>query len=264
MERMTDHLIFVCEFERQTYARKVGEPTAPHSLVYNGLRRAEFEPVRAAPDAADFLFVGMLRDLKGPDLFIDALALARAAAGRPLAGGDGRGRRRPAALPGAGHRAGLRRAGRVPAADAGAPGLRAGRVVVVPSRAESHALYRARSARRRHADDRHRRRRHSGDLRQGLARAGCAGRPRLGRQMAAALADPAAFRAACPSRSALRLPLRHRRDGRKDRRPSTGWRRARPAPKRCNFELQAQRFLSRPRLSSKPCSIGCQADGALP
>ena len=28
----------------------------------------------AAPDAADFLYIGMMRDLKGPDLFIDALA----------------------------------------------------------------------------------------------------------------------------------------------------------------------------------------------
>ena len=25
------------------------------------------------PDAADFLYIGMMRDLKGPDLFIDAI-----------------------------------------------------------------------------------------------------------------------------------------------------------------------------------------------
>ncbi|WP_371832886.1 glycosyltransferase family 4 protein [Mesorhizobium koreense] len=37
-----------------------------------------------ADDAADFLFIGMMRDLKGPDIFIDALARAQARLGRPL------------------------------------------------------------------------------------------------------------------------------------------------------------------------------------
>jgi glycosyltransferase involved in cell wall biosynthesis len=74
MERFTDHLLFVSEFERRAFRHKVGEPRPPSSLVYNGLRDSEFEPVTLAPDAADFLYVGMMRDLKGPDLFIDALA----------------------------------------------------------------------------------------------------------------------------------------------------------------------------------------------
>lgn len=74
MERLTDHLLFVSDYERRTFRRKVGEPTLPNSLVYNGLRASEFEPVPPAPDAADFLYIGMMRDLKGPDLFIDALA----------------------------------------------------------------------------------------------------------------------------------------------------------------------------------------------
>jgi glycosyltransferase involved in cell wall biosynthesis len=74
MERLTDHLLFVSDYERRTFQRKVGEPTLPNSLVYNGLGASEFEPVPAAPDAADFLYIGMMRDLKGPDLFIDALA----------------------------------------------------------------------------------------------------------------------------------------------------------------------------------------------
>ena len=53
-------------------------------LVRNGLRPEEFEPVVAAPDARDFLFIGTLRDLKGPDVFIEALGRDRAtaAAGR--------------------------------------------------------------------------------------------------------------------------------------------------------------------------------------
>lgn len=82
MERFTDRLLFVSDYEMQTFRRKVGEPRAPFSLVYNGLRDPEFEPVPAGPAAADFLYIGMMRDLKGPDLFIDALALAERQSGR--------------------------------------------------------------------------------------------------------------------------------------------------------------------------------------
>ncbi|MCA0275496.1 MAG: glycosyltransferase family 4 protein [Proteobacteria bacterium] len=77
MERFTDHLLFVSDYERRTFVRKVGPPLVPDSLVYNGLRDAEFEPVPANENAADFLYIGMMRDLKGPDLFIDALAAIR-------------------------------------------------------------------------------------------------------------------------------------------------------------------------------------------
>jgi glycosyltransferase involved in cell wall biosynthesis len=92
MARFTDCLLFVSEYERRTYRRKVGEPPTPNRLVYNGLRATEFEPVTAAADAADLLYIGMMRDLKGPDIFIDALALASVAMGRPLSAvmvGDG-------------------------------------------------------------------------------------------------------------------------------------------------------------------------------
>ncbi len=84
MERFTDHLLFVSDYERRTFRRKVGEPTVPSSLVYNGLRETEFEPVEPQADAADFLYVGMMRDLKGPDLFIEALARAERASVRKL------------------------------------------------------------------------------------------------------------------------------------------------------------------------------------
>jgi glycosyltransferase involved in cell wall biosynthesis len=84
MSRFTDHLLFVSDYERRTYRRKVGEPPIPSSLVYNGLRASEFEPVARRAEAADFLYIGMMRDLKGPDLFIDALAGAERQVGRPL------------------------------------------------------------------------------------------------------------------------------------------------------------------------------------
>jgi len=73
MERFTDRLIFVSEYERRGYLEKVGEPPCPSSLVFNGLKPAEFEPVTPKPDATDFLFIGMMRDLKGVDLFLEAL-----------------------------------------------------------------------------------------------------------------------------------------------------------------------------------------------
>ncbi|MDX8525655.1 glycosyltransferase [Mesorhizobium sp. MSK_1335] len=92
MARFTDCLLFVSDYERNTYRRKVGEPPIPNTLVYNGLRATEFEPVATAVEAADFLYIGMMRDLKGPDIFIDALALAGSELGRPLSAvmvGDG-------------------------------------------------------------------------------------------------------------------------------------------------------------------------------
>lgn len=75
LERMTDRLIFVSQYEHDGYAEKVGNPGCPSSLVYNGLTDDEFEPV--APGEADFLYIGMMRDLKGPDLFLEALAMLR-------------------------------------------------------------------------------------------------------------------------------------------------------------------------------------------
>src|SRR5690606_26059503 len=92
MGSFTDAVIFVSAQEMQTYRQKVGEPRSAYRLIRNGLRDDDFEPVGTDPDAADFLYVGMMRDLKGPDLFIDALAEAAARTGRWLSAvmvGDG-------------------------------------------------------------------------------------------------------------------------------------------------------------------------------
>jgi glycosyltransferase involved in cell wall biosynthesis len=84
MDRLTDHIFFVSDYERRTFLREIGEPRAASSLVYNGLRPNEFEPTTPEGDAADFLFIGMMRDLKGPDIFIDALAKAETRLGQRL------------------------------------------------------------------------------------------------------------------------------------------------------------------------------------
>lgn len=92
MDRFTDHIFFVSGYEERVFRQKIGDPKAPSSLVYNGLAEQEFEPVTPEPAAADFLYIGMMRDLKGPDIFIDALRLAEKAVGRTLSAvmvGDG-------------------------------------------------------------------------------------------------------------------------------------------------------------------------------
>lgn len=92
LERMTDRLIFVSEYERSGYREKVGEPICPSSLVYNGLTPAEFKKTKLNRSAADFLYIGMMRDLKGPDLFLRAIAMLNQVTDRPVTAhfvGDG-------------------------------------------------------------------------------------------------------------------------------------------------------------------------------
>ncbi|KQS93918.1 MULTISPECIES: glycosyltransferase family 4 protein [unclassified Rhizobium] len=91
-EIFTDAIVFVCDFERDTYIAKVGKPRTRSERIYNGINDRDFEMVHARPDAVDFLYIGMLRDLKGPDLFIDAFAKTERIVGRPLSAmmiGDG-------------------------------------------------------------------------------------------------------------------------------------------------------------------------------
>lgn len=75
MERFTDRLVFVSNYERDGFFAKVGSAHCPDSLVYNGLTEPEFVPVETNKNAADFLYIGMMRDLKGVDLFLEALPL---------------------------------------------------------------------------------------------------------------------------------------------------------------------------------------------
>jgi len=92
LERITDGLFFVCEYEREAYIRKVGPISTASQIAYNGLRPDEFIPVNPTENARDLLFIGTFRQLKGPDIFIEAIALAQQSAGRTLTAvivGDG-------------------------------------------------------------------------------------------------------------------------------------------------------------------------------
>jgi glycosyltransferase involved in cell wall biosynthesis len=75
LERFTDGFVFVSDYEENTYRAKVGMPTRPVRRVYNGLRPTEFEPIEPNAAMADLMFAGMMRDLKGPQVLIDALCV---------------------------------------------------------------------------------------------------------------------------------------------------------------------------------------------
>ncbi len=137
LTRFTDQLLLVSDYERRTFVSKVGEPHTGTSLVYNGVTEAEFVPVAANADAADFLFIGTMRDLKGPDIFIDAIAIATRQLGRPVTAvmvGDGHDQPRYTAQAAAHGLADvIRFLPPMPARQAFA----LARLVVVPSRAEA-------------------------------------------------------------------------------------------------------------------------------
>lgn len=72
-----DLYLFESEFSANTFDRKIGRPKGLIRIVHNGVTPAEFEPVVAAADATDLIFMGELRALKGVDLLIDAVAMLR-------------------------------------------------------------------------------------------------------------------------------------------------------------------------------------------
>jgi glycosyltransferase involved in cell wall biosynthesis len=92
LERFTDALCFVCHYEQSAYTQKVGKPHTQARMIYNGVQESEFAPVPLNANASHFLYIGMLRDLKGPDVFIDAFTQAEKLSGQTLTGvivGDG-------------------------------------------------------------------------------------------------------------------------------------------------------------------------------
>lgn len=136
-EHFTDALCFVCQFERNAYETKVGRPRTRTAMIYNGVQESEFETVPVRNDAARFIYIGMLRDLKGPDVFIRAFAKMERILGRTLSAvivGDGPDRDKYAAMI---DTAGLSQRISMHAAMPARQAFELGRTVVVPSRAEA-------------------------------------------------------------------------------------------------------------------------------
>jgi glycosyltransferase involved in cell wall biosynthesis len=74
LARYTDGLIFESDFIRRVYDKRVGAGPVPERVIPNALQPGDFTPHKPNPDAADFLFIGELRHLKGVDVLLRALA----------------------------------------------------------------------------------------------------------------------------------------------------------------------------------------------
>lgn len=134
--KCSDLLLYESQFSADASRVNIGVPDCLVRVVHNGVSRAEFEPVVPAPDATDIVFIGELRQLKGVDLLIEAIATLRRN-GRPLTAtlvGAGPDREAFVAQTAA---AGLSDAIKFPGAMNARQAFRLGRLMVVPSRAES-------------------------------------------------------------------------------------------------------------------------------
>lgn len=75
LRRLTSGFLFVCDYEKQAFDRKVGLGAVPWRVVYNGLWPDEFAPIEPVADASDLIFIGELRNLKGVADLLEATAL---------------------------------------------------------------------------------------------------------------------------------------------------------------------------------------------
>jgi glycosyltransferase involved in cell wall biosynthesis len=133
----TGAIIFESAYAQATYAGLIGQPTCPTEVIHNGLAPGEFIAVTPTADAADFVFVGELRDLKGIFVLAEALVGVTRPDGSPatlVMAGDGPSRSEFEA-----RIAQLQLDGRVTllGAQPARPTFAKGRVAVVPSLAES-------------------------------------------------------------------------------------------------------------------------------
>jgi len=135
LANFTDALVFESAYSAGRYAAQVDPPGCAARVIPNGLGPGDFAACGTHADAADFLFVGELRRLKGVDVLLDALAQVRER--RPVtamivgAGPDAEAFKRQTRKLGLGDMVFL--VGPMPAREA----FRLGRTLVVPSRAES-------------------------------------------------------------------------------------------------------------------------------
>ena len=140
VERMllkrTDGLIFESAYGRDVYASKVAEPTCPARVVHNGVRPDEFKPAAPFPHAADVLFVGEMRTLKGVSILVRAIGKLSAAGERVTAVLVGEGAEQ-AKLEAEAARLGLNRQIAFRPAMPARSAFSLGRLLVLPSLAES-------------------------------------------------------------------------------------------------------------------------------
>lgn len=133
----TGAIIFESAYARATYSTLIGTPSCPAVVIHNGLAPDEFVPVQPNADAADFVFVGELRGLKGIHVLVEALVTVTRPGGKPATlamAGDGPSR---AALEAQIVELGLGDRIALLGAQPARPTFAKGRIAVVPSLAES-------------------------------------------------------------------------------------------------------------------------------
>ncbi|MCR6672913.1 glycosyltransferase family 4 protein [Devosia ginsengisoli] len=133
----TGAIVFESVYAQTTYSALIGAPTCPTEVIHNGLAPDEFVPVTPEPDAADFVFVGELRELKGIHVLAEALVDVKRADGTPanlVMAGDGPSRSEFEAQIA---RLGLSERISLLGAQPARPTFAKGRIAVVPSLAES-------------------------------------------------------------------------------------------------------------------------------
>ena len=133
MRRRTNGFIFESEFGLRTFIKLVGEPLATAVVIHNGVTEADFAAVLPSDDAADFVFIGELRALKGIETLIDAMGLLERPARLRIVGSGAEREAFEAMARQAPGNARIEFMGPLPAREA----FRLGRVVVLPSHHES-------------------------------------------------------------------------------------------------------------------------------
>lgn len=137
LEGATDMFLFESRYIAGRFRAHVGhEPSTDHRIILNGIAEAEFAPIRHSEAAADLVYLGELRQAKGVDTLIQALALlkSRSLTPRLLIVGSGPDEallRQLALTSGVADQCTFR--GPAPVRQA----LAEGRIMVIPSRAES-------------------------------------------------------------------------------------------------------------------------------
>lgn len=79
LERMlrsrTDGVIFESRYSANVFAEKIGRPDCPVRVIHNGVRDDEFIAANNAAPEYDFVYVGEIREIKGIQVFMDAVSL---------------------------------------------------------------------------------------------------------------------------------------------------------------------------------------------
>lgn len=135
MKRRTGLFLFESEYALNTFKKKIGTPALAR-VVHNGIRPEELEPIEPEADAVDFIYVGELRKLKGPDVLIEALSILAKDGWSGSAYLYGEGPDRAALVSGVA-KLGLVHQVHFPGAMPAREAFLTGQILVLPSRAES-------------------------------------------------------------------------------------------------------------------------------